>query len=86
MIPDRYLNCPRCRLTIEVRPHRMVIAHCPRCIAHHHRIVELFSSQLPADVLYAQISLQASLDSAGFSDPGTITQGAVDTSASTLPA
>jgi hypothetical protein len=65
MMSDRYLNCPRCRLSIEVKSRRPTIAHCPRCIAHHHRIVELFSSQLPADVLYTQISPQASFESAG---------------------
>jgi hypothetical protein len=27
-----YLSCPRCGLSIEVRPHRTAIRHCPRCV------------------------------------------------------
>ena len=52
-----HLNCPRCGLSIEVRPHRTAIRHCPRCVARGRVIVELFSSTLPADVLYADSAL-----------------------------
>jgi hypothetical protein len=48
-----HLNCPRCGLSIEVRPYRTAIRHCPRCVARNRVIVELFfSSALPADVRY----------------------------------
>ena len=52
-----HLNCPRCGLSIEVRPCRTTIRHCPRCVARSRVIVELFSSTLPADVLYDENSL-----------------------------
>ena len=52
-----HLNCPRCGLSIAVRPHRAAIRHCPRCVARSRMIVELFSSTLPADVLYDESSL-----------------------------
>ncbi len=54
---SRHLNCPRCGLSIAVRPHRAAIRHCPRCVARSRVIVELFTSTLPADVLYAENSL-----------------------------
>jgi hypothetical protein len=40
-----------------VRPYRAAIRHCPRCVARGRVIVELFSSTLPADVLYADGAL-----------------------------
>src|ERR1700733_13468699 len=52
-----HLNCPRCGLSIEVRPYRTQIRHCPRCVAHNRVIVELFSSALPPDVRYDENSL-----------------------------
>ena len=52
-----HLNCPRCGLSIEVRPHRAAIRHCPRCVGRSQLIIELFSSTLPADVLYDENSL-----------------------------
>ena len=52
-----HLNCPRCGLSIEVRPYRAAIRHCPRCVARTRLVVELFSSTLPADVLYDENSL-----------------------------
>jgi hypothetical protein len=52
-----HLNCPRCGLSIAVRPHRAAIRHCPRCIGRSRVIVELFSSTLPAAVLYGESSL-----------------------------
>jgi transcription elongation factor Elf1 len=53
----RHLNCPRCGLSILVQPHRAAIRHCPRCVARSRVIVELFSSTLPADVLYDEGSV-----------------------------
>jgi len=52
-----HLNCPRCGLSIAVRPHRTAIRHCPRCVGRSRVLVELFSSALPADVLYEEGSL-----------------------------
>jgi hypothetical protein len=52
-----HLNCPRCGLSIEVRPSRAAIRHCPRCVARGRVVVELFSSALPANVLYEEDSL-----------------------------
>jgi len=49
-----YLNCPRCGLSIELRAHWLTIQHCPRCIAHAHTAVDLFSSVLPLTALYAK--------------------------------
>jgi hypothetical protein len=54
---SEHLNCPRCSLSIEVRPYRAPIRHCPRCVARARLVVELFSSTLPADVLYHENSL-----------------------------
>jgi hypothetical protein len=52
-----HLNCPRCGLSIEVRPNRAAMRHCPRCVGRSRLIIELFSSTLPADVLYDENSL-----------------------------
>jgi hypothetical protein len=52
-----YLNCPRCGLSIGIRSPWLAITHCPRCIARHRVAVLLFSSELPASVLYATGSL-----------------------------
>jgi len=49
-----HLNCPRCGLSVAVRPYRAAIRHCPRCVARARVVVELFSSTLPADVLYEE--------------------------------
>jgi hypothetical protein len=49
-----YLNCPRCGLSIALRSRWLAITHCPRCVARSHTIVELFSSRLPAPVLYVE--------------------------------
>ena len=56
--PSRwYLNCPRCGLTITPRVRSLATRQCPRCLARTSTTVELFSSRLPADVLYAADSL-----------------------------
>ncbi len=60
--PRGHLNCPRCGLSIEVRRCWMAIRHCPRCVARSHVIVELFSSTLPADVLYDESALPRVVD------------------------
>jgi len=51
------LNCPRCGLRIEVLARRLAIRHCPRCVARTRSVVELSSSQRPANALYATDSL-----------------------------
>ena len=35
------LDCPRCGLTIEAKAHRLMIDHCPRCIARAANLVAL---------------------------------------------
>jgi hypothetical protein len=52
-----YLNCPRCGLSIERRARCLTITHCPRCIARTRTPIEMFGSQLPAELLYAYGSL-----------------------------
>jgi hypothetical protein len=54
----RHLNCPRCRLSIALKPHRASIRHCPRCVARDSKIVELFISTLAFHALYAEESPQ----------------------------
>jgi hypothetical protein len=51
-----YLNCPRCGLSFAPRTHWLTIKYCPRCIARAQTVVEMFSSQLPAQALYADDS------------------------------
>lgn len=48
----RFLNCPRCGLSIQLRRPRLTIEHCPRCSAHARILVGLFSSTLPTAALY----------------------------------
>jgi len=48
-----YMICPRCGLSIEARIRWLASRHCPRCLARSRMAVELFSSQLPAALLYA---------------------------------
>jgi hypothetical protein len=63
-----HLNCPRCGLTIVPRVSWLAIRHCPRCLARTRTVVEMFSSRLPAEVLYAEGSLplgDAAADRAG---------------------
>ena len=50
--PVRYLNCPRCRLSIRPRALSPRVVHCPRCTARTGALVELFASTLPAERLY----------------------------------
>jgi hypothetical protein len=49
-----YMNCPRCGLSIQVRRGRETIRNCPRCVARHRLLVELFASALPPEMLCAQ--------------------------------
>jgi hypothetical protein len=49
----RFLNCPRCGLTIEPRRRWLTIEHCRRCLAHARIPVRMFSSSLSAAELYA---------------------------------
>ena len=52
-----YLNCPRCGLSIGIRSPWLTITHCPRCLARARALVEMFSSGLPSDALYANGSV-----------------------------
>jgi hypothetical protein len=72
-----HLNCPRCGLSIVVRPQRAAIRHCPQCVARSRMLVELFSSTLSADVLYDENSLPRVSDEAALSSAtaGTATAG-----------
>jgi len=49
-----YLHCPRCRLAMAQKAARFGMVHCPRCVARARIAVELFSSPLPPDSLYAE--------------------------------
>ncbi len=49
-----YMNCPRCGLSIQLRSGRTVIRHCPRCIARHRLLVELFGSPLSTETPYEE--------------------------------
>jgi hypothetical protein len=51
---ESFLNCPRCGLTIKLRAPWLAIRFCPRCLARRQSVVELFSSALPAEALYAE--------------------------------
>jgi hypothetical protein len=48
----RYLNCPRCGLSIVPRAEWLGVEHCPRCLARCRTVVELFASRLPTEELY----------------------------------
>lgn len=46
-----YLNCPRCRLTVRLRPDAIAPEHCPRC-EHRHGVREpVFLSPTPSRLL-----------------------------------
>jgi hypothetical protein len=49
-----WVNCPRCGLSILQRFRCYSLRHCPRCIARGHILVELFTSVLPTEALYAE--------------------------------
>jgi hypothetical protein len=49
----RYLNCPRCGLTVRPRADWLDVEHCPRCIARRREAVRMFASALPLSELYA---------------------------------
>jgi hypothetical protein len=51
---ESFLNCPRCGLTIKPRAPWLAVRFCPRCLARSQSVVELFSSALPAEALYAE--------------------------------
>jgi hypothetical protein len=51
---ESFLNCPRCGLTIKLRAPWLAIRFCPRCLARSQSVVELFSSALPVEALYAE--------------------------------
>jgi hypothetical protein len=47
----RYLNCPRCHLSIEQRRGRPALQDCPRCVAKLGETTPLFRSPLPSSLL-----------------------------------
>jgi hypothetical protein len=49
-----YRNCPRCGLSIPEPFHLQLVSHCPRCLARHRLLIEMFYSALPAHTLYAK--------------------------------
>jgi hypothetical protein len=53
MSPAAYCNCPRCGLTIAARFSVQTVNHCPRCIARGRVLVEMVTSTLPPQPLYA---------------------------------
>lgn len=54
-----YLHCPRCRLAMAQKVAWLGMVHCPRCLARARIAVELFSSPLPPDSLYAETQPKA---------------------------
>jgi len=44
----RYLNCPRCHLTILERDPRVIASDCPRCLGKAGVRSPLFASSLPS--------------------------------------
>ena len=52
-----YMNCPHCRLSIELNSRWLTVRHCPRCLGRNRTLVELFRAPLPAHLLYADGSL-----------------------------
>ena len=54
-----YLHCPRCRLAVAHKAARFGMVHCPRCLARGRVAVELFSSPLPPESLYAETQPKA---------------------------
>jgi len=50
--------CPRCRLSVRSRAECLRVEYCPRCIAHAHIPVRLFSSALSATELYSPHSIE----------------------------
>ncbi len=70
-----YLNCPRCGLSIGIRSPWLTMTHCPRCVARHRIAVQLFSSEMPASVLYTPGSLPgADATAAPVTSPATAGQ------------
>jgi hypothetical protein len=49
-----YVDCPRCGLSIIQRFPGQRIRHCPRCVAHHGVLVDLFPSPIPSAGAYAK--------------------------------
>ena len=43
-----YVNCPRCRLTVRLRPDVLAPEHCPRCAARHGVEEKVYLSATPA--------------------------------------
>jgi hypothetical protein len=48
-----YLNCPRCRLSIDQQRRRAAMENCPRCLAKLGQVTPLFQSTMPWRLLAA---------------------------------
>jgi hypothetical protein len=46
-----YVNCPRCRLTVRLRPEAIAPEHCPRCERKHGVREAVFLSPTPSRLL-----------------------------------
>ena len=46
-----YVNCPRCRLTVRLRPDAIAPEHCPRCERKHGIREAVFMSPEPSRLL-----------------------------------
>ena len=64
-----FLNCPPRGLSVALRSRSLANTYCPRCLGRNGTIVELFSSWLPADALYADSLLPRAIP-AGKQPPG----------------
>lgn len=76
-----YSNCPRCGLTIQLRPLSTAPGHCPRCLGRAGVVVPMYSSRGPGAA--AANAPPESAQAVGFSlaEPGTGADGlAVKTS------
>lgn len=46
-----YVNCPRCRLTVRLRPDAIAPEHCPRCERKHGIREAVYMSPAPSRLL-----------------------------------
>jgi hypothetical protein len=70
------MNCPHCRLSIELDPRWLIVRHCARCMGRNRALVEPFRSSPPAHLLYADGSLPSpDAPPKSLSAPGTTLRG-----------
>ena len=63
-----YLNCTRCRLSIEQHHGRPDLQDCPRCLSRLEEAIPLFRSRLPLSELYGTVE-DAGADAYGAGGP-----------------